>query len=158
MKPPTPGKQRPPLVILIRHGQTTHNKLGLFTGWEDAPLSPEGRVKLKSWCSTRGPRRRGRRGLHVVADARHHDGVAGPGAARLALGVDPQVVAAERTHVRRFDGSVEEDDRPAARGSAVPQVAARLCGKTAAGVAPSLRSTLATTSGTSNACTTYLLV
>ena len=45
VKPPTPGKQRPPLVILIRHGQTTHNKLGLFTGWEDAPLSPEGRAE-----------------------------------------------------------------------------------------------------------------
>lgn len=45
VKPPAPGKQRPPLVILIRHGQTTHNKLGLFTGWEDAPLSPEGRAE-----------------------------------------------------------------------------------------------------------------
>ena len=29
-------------LILIRHGQTTHNKLGLFTGWEDASLAKEG--------------------------------------------------------------------------------------------------------------------
>ena len=46
-KPPTPGKQRPPLVILIRHGQTTHNKLGLFTGWEDASLAKEGIAEAK---------------------------------------------------------------------------------------------------------------
>ena len=25
-------------IVLIRHGKTEHNKLGLFTGWEDAPL------------------------------------------------------------------------------------------------------------------------
>jgi 2,3-bisphosphoglycerate-dependent phosphoglycerate mutase len=47
VKPPTPGKQRPPLVILIRHGQTTHNKLGLFTGWEDASLAKEGIAEAK---------------------------------------------------------------------------------------------------------------
>jgi 2,3-bisphosphoglycerate-dependent phosphoglycerate mutase len=32
-----------PLIVIIRHGKTEHNKLGLFTGWEDAPLAVEGR-------------------------------------------------------------------------------------------------------------------
>ena len=32
-----------PLIVIIRHGKTEHNKLGLFTGWEDAPLAAEGR-------------------------------------------------------------------------------------------------------------------
>lgn len=32
-----------PYLIIIRHGKTEHNKLGLFTGWEDAPLAKEGR-------------------------------------------------------------------------------------------------------------------
>ncbi|EGB04853.1 hypothetical protein AURANDRAFT_14644, partial [Aureococcus anophagefferens] len=32
-------------VVIIRHGKTTHNKLGLFTGWEDAQLAPEGRAE-----------------------------------------------------------------------------------------------------------------
>ena len=32
-----------PIVVIIRHGKTEYNKLGLFTGWEDAPLAPEGR-------------------------------------------------------------------------------------------------------------------
>jgi hypothetical protein len=32
-----------PVLVIIRHGKTEHNKLGLFTGWEDAPLAPEGR-------------------------------------------------------------------------------------------------------------------
>jgi len=31
-----------PVIVIIRHGKTEHNKLGLFTGWEDAPLAPEG--------------------------------------------------------------------------------------------------------------------
>ena len=31
-----------PVVVLLRHGKTEYNKLGLFTGWEDAPLSKEG--------------------------------------------------------------------------------------------------------------------
>lgn len=30
--------RRDAVVVLIRHGKTEHNKLGLFTGWEDAPL------------------------------------------------------------------------------------------------------------------------
>lgn len=29
-------------IVIIRHGKTEHNKLGLFTGWEDAPLAKEG--------------------------------------------------------------------------------------------------------------------
>lgn len=36
-----------PLLVIIRHGKTEHNKLGLFTGWEDASLSPEGRVEAR---------------------------------------------------------------------------------------------------------------
>lgn len=30
------------VVVIIRHGKTEHNKLGLFTGWEDAPLAKDG--------------------------------------------------------------------------------------------------------------------
>ena len=33
-----------PLLVIIRHGKTEHNKLGLFTGWEDAPLAMEGNL------------------------------------------------------------------------------------------------------------------
>ena len=33
------------MLVIIRHGKTEHNKLGLFTGWEDAPLAPEGRAE-----------------------------------------------------------------------------------------------------------------
>ena len=36
-----------PLLVIIRHGKTEHNKLGLFTGWYDATLSPEGRLEAK---------------------------------------------------------------------------------------------------------------
>jgi 2,3-bisphosphoglycerate-dependent phosphoglycerate mutase len=32
--------------VIIRHGKTEHNKLGLFTGWEDAPLAVEGRNEV----------------------------------------------------------------------------------------------------------------
>ena len=32
-----------PQLVIIRHGKTEHNKLGLFTGWYDAPLAMEGR-------------------------------------------------------------------------------------------------------------------
>ena len=32
-----------PLIVMCRHGKTTNNNLGLFTGWEDAPLSEIGR-------------------------------------------------------------------------------------------------------------------
>ena len=30
------------VVVLIRHGRTPHNNLGLFTGWEDPPLAEDG--------------------------------------------------------------------------------------------------------------------
>ena len=36
-----------PIICIIRHGKTEHNKLGLFTGWEDAPLAGEGRVEAR---------------------------------------------------------------------------------------------------------------
>jgi bisphosphoglycerate-dependent phosphoglycerate mutase len=36
-----------PILCIIRHGKTEHNKLGLFTGWEDATLAPEGRVEAR---------------------------------------------------------------------------------------------------------------
>ena len=34
--------QSNPVIVMIRHGQTEYNKLGLFTGWDDAPLATEG--------------------------------------------------------------------------------------------------------------------
>ena len=43
--PSTGGPEPPPLLVIIRHGKTEHNKLGLFTGWEDAGLAPEGRAE-----------------------------------------------------------------------------------------------------------------
>lgn len=27
-----------PVVVITRHGKTEYNKLGIFTGWNDAPL------------------------------------------------------------------------------------------------------------------------
>jgi 2,3-bisphosphoglycerate-dependent phosphoglycerate mutase len=36
-----------PLLVIIRHGKTEHNKLGLFTGWEDASLAAEGRAEAQ---------------------------------------------------------------------------------------------------------------
>ena len=36
------GDQNDPVVVLIRHGRTPHNNLGLFTGWEDPPLAEDG--------------------------------------------------------------------------------------------------------------------
>ncbi|KAG7342738.1 phosphoglyceromutase [Nitzschia inconspicua] len=35
-------KESDPVVVFIRHGRTAHNNLGLFTGWEDPPLAPDG--------------------------------------------------------------------------------------------------------------------
>jgi len=35
-------------IVIIRHGKTEHNKLGLFTGWEDAPLAQEGVEEAKA--------------------------------------------------------------------------------------------------------------
>lgn len=37
-----PIERRDAVIVIIRHGKTEHNKLGLFTGWEDAPLAPDG--------------------------------------------------------------------------------------------------------------------
>jgi 2,3-bisphosphoglycerate-dependent phosphoglycerate mutase len=34
--------RKDPVIVIIRHGKTEHNKLKLFTGWEDAPLAKEG--------------------------------------------------------------------------------------------------------------------
>jgi len=34
--------QKDPVVVLVRHGRTTHNMFGLFTGWEDPPLAEDG--------------------------------------------------------------------------------------------------------------------
>ena len=43
MVPLTDGGQNDyPVVVFIRHGRTPHNNLGLFTGWEDPPLAPDG--------------------------------------------------------------------------------------------------------------------
>lgn len=47
-----PGFGRVPIrkdsvIVMIRHGKTEHNKLGLFTGWEDAPLAKEGIAEAK---------------------------------------------------------------------------------------------------------------
>lgn len=33
------------IVVIIRHGKTEQNKLGLFTGWMDVPLAAEGAVE-----------------------------------------------------------------------------------------------------------------
>ena len=38
----TIAKRQDSVIVIIRHGKTQHNKLGLFTGWEDAPLADEG--------------------------------------------------------------------------------------------------------------------
>jgi len=35
------------VIVIIRHGKTEHNKLGLFTGWEDAPLAKDGVEEAK---------------------------------------------------------------------------------------------------------------
>ena len=45
--PPEEDDGRGPLIIIIRHGKTTANQLGLFTGWEDVPLAAEGRAEAK---------------------------------------------------------------------------------------------------------------
>jgi len=42
MRPQGARKPRRQHVVIIRHGKTEHNKLGLFTGWEDVPLAAEG--------------------------------------------------------------------------------------------------------------------
>jgi 2,3-bisphosphoglycerate-dependent phosphoglycerate mutase len=35
-------------IVMIRHGRTEYNKLGIFTGWEDAPLAREGRAEARA--------------------------------------------------------------------------------------------------------------
>jgi hypothetical protein len=35
------------VIVMIRHGKTDHNKLSLFTGWEDPPLASEGVEEAK---------------------------------------------------------------------------------------------------------------
>ena len=37
-----PVERRDAVIVIIRHGKTEHNKLGLFTGWEDVPLAADG--------------------------------------------------------------------------------------------------------------------
>jgi Histidine phosphatase superfamily (branch 1) len=39
--------RRDAVIVIIRHGKTEHNKLGLFTGWEDAPLAKDGVEEAK---------------------------------------------------------------------------------------------------------------
>mmetsp|Transcript_18768 Transcript_18768/g.34879 ORF Transcript_18768/g.34879 Transcript_18768/m.34879 type:complete len:473 (+) Transcript_18768:271-1689(+) len=36
------GDTKDPVVVFVRHGRTPHNNLGLFTGWADPPLAPDG--------------------------------------------------------------------------------------------------------------------
>ena len=43
----TQTKRQDSVIVIIRHGKTQHNKLGLFTGWEDAPLAEEGIEEAK---------------------------------------------------------------------------------------------------------------
>jgi len=43
---PVPVK-REALIVMIRHGKTENNKLGLFTGWDDVPLANDGVVEAK---------------------------------------------------------------------------------------------------------------
>mmetsp|Transcript_21216 Transcript_21216/g.44552 ORF Transcript_21216/g.44552 Transcript_21216/m.44552 type:complete len:911 (-) Transcript_21216:2083-4815(-) len=43
---PTPVN-RDALIVMIRHGKTENNKLGLFTGWDDVPLAQEGVEEAK---------------------------------------------------------------------------------------------------------------
>jgi len=35
-------KQKKSVIVMIRHGVTEYNKLGIFSGWQDIPLSSEG--------------------------------------------------------------------------------------------------------------------
>ncbi|KAJ8613610.1 hypothetical protein CTAYLR_006151 [Chrysophaeum taylorii] len=37
-----------PMIVIVRHGKTTHNQLGLFTGWEDVGLAKQGREEATS--------------------------------------------------------------------------------------------------------------
>jgi 2,3-bisphosphoglycerate-dependent phosphoglycerate mutase len=41
-----------PYIVITRHGKTTNNILGQFTGWQDAPLSPQGKEEATEVRST----------------------------------------------------------------------------------------------------------
>ena len=41
-------EEKSPYIVIIRHGKTEYNKLGLFTGWEDVPLAEEGRIEARN--------------------------------------------------------------------------------------------------------------
>mmetsp|Transcript_11181 Transcript_11181/g.15391 ORF Transcript_11181/g.15391 Transcript_11181/m.15391 type:complete len:622 (+) Transcript_11181:61-1926(+) len=44
---PSKGNSTVNKLVIIRHGKTEYNKMGIFTGWEDAPLSEEGRAEAR---------------------------------------------------------------------------------------------------------------
>mmetsp|Transcript_6883 Transcript_6883/g.15713 ORF Transcript_6883/g.15713 Transcript_6883/m.15713 type:complete len:916 (-) Transcript_6883:103-2850(-) len=44
---PVPIVKNSSLIVMIRHGKTENNKLGLFTGWDDVPLATDGVVEAK---------------------------------------------------------------------------------------------------------------
>ena len=44
---PVPKKKEANLIVMIRHGKTENNKLGLFTGWDDVPLAADGVEEAK---------------------------------------------------------------------------------------------------------------
>ena len=45
-----------PSVVVLRHGESTWNRLNLFTGWHDVPLSEAGEAEARR--GRRGPRGR----------------------------------------------------------------------------------------------------
>jgi hypothetical protein len=117
------------LLVIIRHGKTEHNKLGLFTGWEDAPLHYDGKqeaafagklmkahgiqfdVVYTSWLSRVGVLRGADSScplphlLTIAVLAGHRDGPQRHRRARLALGAASEDVAPQRTHVSDCGGS-----------------------------------------------------
>lgn len=44
---PVPVNKKATVIVMIRHGKTENNKLGLFTGWDDVPLAIEGVEEAK---------------------------------------------------------------------------------------------------------------
>ena len=45
---PVPVQKKSSLIVMIRHGKTENNKLGLFTGWDDVPLATDGVEEAKA--------------------------------------------------------------------------------------------------------------
>ena len=45
---PVPVLKKSSLIVMIRHGKTENNKLGLFTGWDDVPLATDGVEEAKA--------------------------------------------------------------------------------------------------------------